>query len=559
MPSTALAVGGTVLGSLISGHSARSAARTQAGAIDRSQQSIRQAAAEARAEILDRLAPALAEYRVGIRGAQREIANGTADIMQILQETTGNADEIITQAGADAQRAIMGSTAASQGIPMSQFNQQYAQIQNVPVSARESMMNNFQQALNAGSAAQSQAIQSGASPAAAQQQAQQTIQQTAQQPASVGATPVPGMLPEGDLRRTIQPAGGAVRLGETLAAPQAAPALGGAGTGFLGAMANLQQGYGTAQTALDTSTAQARQDVTGGTSSALAQLAQTREEARGQYEPYTTVGTAAVQREAALSGALGPEAQQAAIDAYIESPGQQYLREQQEKALLRNAAAIGGLGGGNVRTALQEQAMGIASTQQQQYLENLRSLATRGQEAAGAMTGVISQTGLAGAQMTQGAGNLLAQLSQQYGLSSADLARMTSSEMATLANNTGLNLATIQQANAAARAGLQTELGSSMASARAAQASDIAGLTETAATNVLNTQQGISSYLANLATGTGSNIANLQAAQGSSLAAGRYLQGQALAQGFQGLGEIALNYAGRNEEEETPQSTYTVA
>jgi hypothetical protein len=49
-----------------------------------------------------------------------------------------------------------------------------------------------------------------------------------------------------------------------------------------------------------------------------------------------------------------------------ESPGQRFIRERQQRALLRNQSAIGGLGGGNVRTALQEQAAGFA----QQDLQN---------------------------------------------------------------------------------------------------------------------------------------------------------------------------------------------
>ena len=76
----------------------------------------------------------------------------------------------------------------------------------------------------------------------------------------------------------------------------------------------------------------------------------------------------------ALSGALGPEAQQQAQDAFIASPGQDWLRNQQESALLRNEAAIGGIGGGNVRSALQEQAFGRSATQQQQTLQNFMQL-----------------------------------------------------------------------------------------------------------------------------------------------------------------------------------------
>lgn len=546
MPAAAVVAVGTVASAAIQSSAARSAARTQASAYARGIATQRAAAEEAKGEILDRMVPALAEYRSGIQGAQREIAAGTADVMGLLQQYTGNADQILASSGADAQRAIMGSSASSQGMPISQFNQMYNTMQNAPPTARAQMQQQMQGAFRT--------TMESALP-----------QQSARTAGDTGKQVAPGALSGAQVT-----AGGGGQVGapvtmSQLAAQQAggmAPmastsAVDTSGIGFTGAMGNLQQGYSTAQQALDAATAQARADVTSGTSQALGMLEQTREAGLGRYQPYSEAGQAAVAREAALSGAYGPEAQQEAINAFIESPGQKYLREQQEKSLLRNQAAIGGLGGGNIRSALQEQAMGIAATQQQQYLENLRSLAARGQEVAGAEAGLIGQTGMYGAQLTQGVGQTLASLAQQYGISSADLARMTSSQMAELAQNTGLNLANIQQASGAARAGLQTSLGSSLAGAQAAGTTDIASLMQQGATTGLSTQQNISQMLANLATGTGTNIANLQAAQGGSLAAGQYLQGQAFAQGLQGLGQAAM-YSGLGTTTPTTTPTTTV-
>lgn len=76
------------------------------------------------------------------------------------------------------------------------------------------------------------------------------------------------------------------------------------------------------------------------------------------------------------------EQQQQAFAAFAESPGQQFLRNQQERALLRNSAAIGGLGGGNVRTALQQQAFGRAQTDYANQFNRLGSLSGAGQAAA---------------------------------------------------------------------------------------------------------------------------------------------------------------------------------
>jgi hypothetical protein len=75
-----------------------------------------------------------------------------------------------------------------------------------------------------------------------------------------------------------------------------------------------------------------------------------------------------------MSGVEGQQAEQQAMDSFMESPGQQFLREQQEQALLRNQGAIGGLGGGRVRSALQDEAYGRAATNQQQRFGNIASL-----------------------------------------------------------------------------------------------------------------------------------------------------------------------------------------
>lgn len=521
----AIGAGLGLASSWIQSESARSAGRSQTRAYERSQRSIRAAAEEAKADILDRMVPALAEYQKGVQQAQGQISAGNFNVIQTLQQYAGNADQIISDAGIDAQKAIMGSSAIASGVPMSQFNTAYTNAENAPPTARNTMMQQLNSAFGASPP------QTTASPAGDMGVA---LPAGAQRPTTLGGTATGATVPQMTAQQKIQSV-----------APMASN-IAPSGPGYTGAMNALQTGYGLAQTALDTSTAQARQDVLGSTAEAKGTLETTKSEGLGQLSPYTDAGRAAMAKEAALSGALGPEAQQQAINSYIESPGQKYLREQQEKSLLRNQAAIGGLGGGNVLTALQKQAMDIASTQQQQYLENLRSIATRGQGAAETATGLIGQTGLASASLESNVGNILAQLAQQYGISSANLAQMSSSEMAQLAERTGINLANLQQATAAARAGLQTELGSGIAGSQASSANAIANLTQTGATNALNVNQNIGTTLANLATGAGTNIANIQAAQGTSAAASNYLQGQAWAQGLTGLGNLALYYGNRN-------------
>ena len=59
-------------------------------------------------------------------------------------------------------------------------------------------------------------------------------------------------------------------------------------------------------------------------------------------EAFMDPGQQANQLQAALSGALGPEAQAEAFANFQSSPGTQFLQQQGERALMRNAAARGG-------------------------------------------------------------------------------------------------------------------------------------------------------------------------------------------------------------------------
>jgi hypothetical protein len=138
-----------------------------------------------------------------------------------------------------------------------------------------------------------------------------------------------------------------------------------------------------------------------------------------QFAPYREAGVSALEQQQALAGLGGPEQQQAAFAAFAESPGQQFLRNQQERALLRNAAAIGGLGGGNVRTALQEQAFGRAQTDYANQFNRLGTIAGTGQTSTEQLGTLGAQTAanIGTAQIAGGearASGILGQ-SQAYG------------------------------------------------------------------------------------------------------------------------------------------------
>ncbi len=126
-------------------------------------------------------------------------------------------------------------------------------------------------------------------------------------------------------------------------------------------------------------------------------------------------GDEALAQQRALLGLGSPEEQEASMARFTESPGQQFMRNQQERSLLRNTAAIGGLGGGNVRTALQEQAFGRAQTDFSNQFNRLGALRAGGQ-AATAESGRLG-AGMAGnianLQASQGAARASGILGQQ--------------------------------------------------------------------------------------------------------------------------------------------------
>lgn len=129
-----------------------------------------------------------------------------------------------------------------------------------------------------------------------------------------------------------------------------------------------------------------------------------------QLDPFAQAGIGALEQQQALLGLGTPEEQQAAFDQFAESPGQKFIRERAQKSLLRNSAAIGGLGGGNVRSALVEQGAGFAAQDFNNQFARLSDLRTAGQNAAtnigqGALTtgGNVASTQFNAAQLA-GAG-----------------------------------------------------------------------------------------------------------------------------------------------------------
>ena len=128
------------------------------------------------------------------------------------------------------------------------------------------------------------------------------------------------------------------------------------------------------------------------------------DEAQGYQQTYRDLGQEAAQRQAALTGALGPEAQAQAFADYQASPELAFRQQRGEEAITRQAAALGGLGGGNVRKALAQFTSDLYSQDLSNRLAQLGDIATRGYGAGatsaqlgGQEAGTISGLGQAGA------------------------------------------------------------------------------------------------------------------------------------------------------------------
>lgn len=132
---------------------------------------------------------------------------------------------------------------------------------------------------------------------------------------------------------------------------------------------------------------------------ALAENKRQFDVSRSDQLPWLQSGGRALSKQEALTGLGGQEAQRQAYAQFEESPGQAWLRDQTMQGVLNQSAAIGGLGGGNVRRELQEHAAGLASQDFGNYYNRLAGISGTGQT-----TG--AQLGQLGAQQSAQAGNL---------------------------------------------------------------------------------------------------------------------------------------------------------
>jgi len=263
--------------------------------------------------------------------------------------------------------------------------------------------------------------------------------------------------------------------------------------------------------------------------------------------PFAQPGGQAFNLQAALAGAMGAPAQQQAFTNFQESPGQAYLRQQSEQALLRNQAAIGGLGGGRVRQELQRQAQGLAAQDFDASFNRLGSLSTMGLNAAGQQGQLYGQqAGIAGNLEGQAMSNAnarqlaLAQAASNTGNNAADLAFRTGQNVAGGRADAGNAIASSVGNTISALSNLANQGGQDVAATIGAGAGNLSNVINTAGSGQAASNTNLAALLAQILQSQGNQAGGLPGAPGVQFNPGvlsnigNFLQGAgAAAQGAQ--------------------------
>lgn len=111
------------------------------------------------------------------------------------------------------------------------------------------------------------------------------------------------------------------------------------------------------------------------------------QQTRSDYMPYTKAGTAAINSLSGYLGLNGADAQQAVIGSLQDSPLYQSLYRNGEEALLQNAAATGGIRGGNTQRGLADFGSDVLANVYQNTISNLNDVSRLGLGATGSVAG----------------------------------------------------------------------------------------------------------------------------------------------------------------------------
>jgi hypothetical protein len=250
----------------------------------------------------------------------------------------------------------------------------------------------------------------------------------------------------------------------------------------------------------------------GSASQNLAPINQNRDMAIGlanngiaAVDPYNQQGMKANDLQAAYSGALGQQAQQDAYNNFQSSPGQQWLQDQALRGVTRNAAAIGGLGGGNVMQELQRQAMGLAQQDFQNQYNNLGNVSDRGMQAAQLQNALYqNQGGYASSAGQQSAGIQAARIGAQASAqgAAANAATQIALAKAGYAFDSGKLMGDNYNSTTSALATLANQQGAGLSDMYGNYTGNIANLLTGGGGQQATSNQSLAGLLANINSGT---------------------------------------------------------
>jgi hypothetical protein len=240
------------------------------------------------------------------------------------------------------------------------------------------------------------------------------------------------------------------------------------------------------------------------------------------FTPYTEGGAQSQQVQLALSGALGPEAQAEAYANFQSSPGQDFLRDQAEQALLRGASATGGLGGGAIQSALQQQAMGMAQQDFGNYYDRLGGLSDRGLQAStsrGQLLGMGADfANTRGGQKADIYGNTaqnIAATETALGGAASGLYERAYRDKAASRYDTGARMQDRLDRTTSALANLQTTQGAQGLQALQTQADKIGGLMESMGMNLAADYQTMVDQLTSIGISENSQLGKIILSRGA--------------------------------------------
>jgi hypothetical protein len=296
-------------------------------------------------------------------------------------------------------------------------------------------------------------------------------------------------------------------------------------TGLIGSEQAIQAGLGGGLSALQQGYGRGRSDII----STMGVAGNALEAPVSALNALINPGTQAGQQQAALSGALGSDAQRAAYASFNDSPGQQFLREQGERAVLRNASAVGGLGGGRVLQELQRQGMGLAQQDLENQFNRLGQVTSTGLNALGQRVNIAGQQAGIASQL----GGQLGTMGMQSGQSAADLIYGTGQQMASGRTRAGEQIAGNVQQTSTGIADLLRQQGTDLSTLVGQGSGNVANLMQAAAQAQASGNTELATLLANIATGSATQRVNLPSLPGTQTNPG-ILGG--IGQAAQGLG-----------------------